>query len=54
MIALQCSGNERAAHTAKIAGYVKKGLSAKGCPARLDDVWFGWSFQVNFMYTPIM
>ena len=54
MIASLRSGNERAVHMAKIAGYVKKGLSAKGCPARLDDVWLAWSFQVNFMYAPTM
>ena len=33
MIASLHSGNEIAVHMAKIAGYVKKGLSAKGNPA---------------------
>ena len=33
MIASLHSGNEIAVHMAKIAGYVKKGLSVKGNPA---------------------
>lgn len=46
------SGNERAVRKAKLCGWLAKGLNAKECPRRFDNVWLAWGFMVNFMYKP--
>ena len=53
-VASDRSGNERAVNMAKKSGYIKRGLTAGGCPKRLNNAWLAWSFQVNFMYKTVL
>ena len=48
-IATDRSGNERGVRLAKECGYIKRGMYARTCPSRMDNVWLAWSFQCNFM-----
>ena len=53
-IATDRSANERAVRLAKHAGILKRGLQPHQNTAVLDDAWLAWSFQVNFMYKPVL
>ena len=53
-IATDRSANERAVRLCKRSGYLKRGLKTNGNLIRLDNVWLVWSFQVNFMYEPVL
>ena len=48
------SGNERAVKLAKKSGLLKRGLKPRASPIRLNNAWMSWSFQVNFMYAPVL
>ena len=53
-IATDRSDNEWAVAPCKRSGYVKRGLQYNGSPVRLDNAWLAKSFQVNFMYEPVV
>ena len=53
-VASDRSGNERAVNRAKMSGILKRALHQSGCPKRLNDVWFAWSFQSNFMFRSVL
>ena len=53
-IARDRAGNERAVNVCKRAGYIRRGLEKNQSAADLADAWLAWSFQVNFMYRPIL
>eukprot|EP00957_Ditylum_brightwellii_P033215 2516550-Ditylum_brightwellii.AAC.1 len=48
------SGNEHAVNICKLSGILKRGLTRAGDWGRLNDVWFAWSFQANFMFKPVL
>jgi hypothetical protein len=54
-VAVVPSGNERAVKLAKMSWVIKKGGSL--CTTRdlatLDNIWMGWGFRVNFIYSPV-
>ena len=53
-VAADRSGNERAVKLAKKSGLLKRGLKPRASPIRLNNAWMSWSFQVNFMYAPVL
>lgn len=53
-VAADRSGNERAVKMAKISKYIKDGYKQTVNVEELCDVWLAWSFQVNFVYKPIL
>lgn len=48
------SSNERAVKVEKQSGYIKRGVPAGGSLETMDDVWLAWSFQINFMFKPVL
>ncbi len=52
-IASDRSANERAVHVCKISNFLSDGLPENACHERWCDVWLAWSFQCNFMYSPV-
>ena len=53
-VATDRSANERAVKLSKRSGFLKHGLKNNGNPVRLDDAWLAWSFQINFMFAPVL
>ena len=53
-VASDRSGNERAVNRAKLSNVLKRGLQKAGCPRRINDIWFAWSFQSNFMFKSVL
>ena len=53
-VAVVRSGNERAVKMVKHSWFVKRGASLYQLDyATIDDIWMGWGFRVNFMYSPV-
>ena len=54
-VAVVCSGNERAVKIVKHSWVLKRGASFAPSMdlSTLDNIWLGWGFCVNFMYSPI-
>ena len=38
----------------KHSGLLQRGLQPHQSTAAIDDAWCAWSFQVNFMYKPVL
>ncbi len=53
-IAADRSANERAVNRCKGCGYLDIGIKSHTDLERISDVWLAWSFQVNFMYKPVL
>jgi hypothetical protein len=53
-IAADRSANERAVRVAKMSSYVKRGTEDHRMVVRLCDAWLAWSWQVNFMFLPVL
>ncbi len=53
-IAADRSANERAVNRCKACGYLEAGIKPHTDLQRFSDVWLAWSFQVNFMYKPVL
>jgi hypothetical protein len=54
-VAVVRSGNERAVKQVKMSWAIKKGASLT-TPidlATLDNIWMGWGFRVNFIYSSV-
>ena len=50
-----CIGNERAVNKFKRASYASRGFTQKNVsPKQMNNAWMTWSFQVNFMYNPVL
>ena len=54
-VAVVRSGNERAVKIVKQSWVLKRGASFAPSMdlSTLDNIWLGWGFRVNFMYSPI-
>ena len=48
-IASHRAGNERNVNLAKMSGFIKRGVHPKNNLSRIDDVWLGWTFMLNFI-----
>eukprot|EP00957_Ditylum_brightwellii_P048788 3701235-Ditylum_brightwellii.AAC.1 len=46
------SGNECTVNLCKMSGILQCGLQKACDMKRLNEVWFAWSFKVNFVYMP--
>ena len=46
-------GNERGVNVSKRCGY-NKGFLPEMDACTFNDVWLCWSFQANFMYSPVL
>ena len=53
-IAADRSANERAVNRCKGCGYLEMGIKSHTDLERISDVWLAWSFQINFMYKPVL
>eukprot|EP00957_Ditylum_brightwellii_P181472 13823628-Ditylum_brightwellii.AAC.1 len=53
-VATDHSGNECTVNRSKLSGILKCGLQSTGDFERLNDVWSTWSFQINFMFKPVL
>jgi len=53
-IATDRSANERGVRVCKHSGLLKRGLQHHQSTAAIDDAWCAWSFQVNFMFKPVL
>jgi hypothetical protein len=54
-VAVVRSGNERAVKQVKMSWVIKKGASLTTSIdlATLDNIWMGWGFRINFIYSPV-
>jgi hypothetical protein len=54
-VAVVRSGNERAVKQVKMSWVIKKGASLATTRdlATLDNIWIGWGFRINFIYSPV-
>lgn len=52
-VASDRSGNERSVRIVKTSKYIKRGLSQRQSFHRLQNIWLGYGFQVNFMYSTV-
>jgi len=46
--------NERAVNVCKRSWLVSRGFQPNGSANELNDAWMTWSFQVNFMFNPVL
>jgi DDE superfamily endonuclease len=53
-VASDRAANERAVRLSKLCGFFRNGLRQHECPIRLNEVWFLWAFQCNFIYQPVL
>ena len=53
-IASDRGGNERAVRVCKYSNLIKRKLHKNSDPAVFNECWLAWSFQVNFMYRPVL
>jgi hypothetical protein len=53
-VATDRSGNERAVNVVKRSGLIQRGLQNHQQASTIDDAWLAWSFQVNFMFKPVL
>lgn len=53
-IAADRSGNERAVNRMKQSRHIPRGMQQHHDVELFCDVWLSWSFQVNFMYKPML
>ena len=54
LIATDWLGNKRAVNIAKKSAFLRQGLQPNACPKCMDNVWCIWSFQVKFMFKPVL
>ena len=54
-VAVVQSGNERVVTIVNYSWVLKRGASFASSMdlSTLDNIWLGWGFRVNFMYSPI-
>ena len=53
-IAADGGGNERGVNVSKRCGYIKRGFLPEMDACTFNDVWLCWSFQTNFMFSPVL
>eukprot|EP00957_Ditylum_brightwellii_P159732 12157329-Ditylum_brightwellii.AAC.1 len=53
-VATDDSGNKHTVNRNKLLGILKCGLQSAGDFEQLNGVWLTWSFQVNFMFKPVL
>ena len=53
-IATDRSSNERAVKVSKRSGLIARGHQPHQNTSAIADAWLGWTFQVNFMYKPVL
>jgi hypothetical protein len=53
-VAADRGANERAVRLCKLSKYIDDGYKGTVDVVQLCDVWLAWSFQVNFVYRPVL
>jgi hypothetical protein len=53
-VATDRSGNERGVNVSKRSWFVSRGFTPNMNPQLINNAWTTWSFQANFMFSPVL
>ena len=53
-IATDCAGNEKGVNVCKRSWFVRRGFTPSMNPILISNAWATWSFQANFMFSPVL